>query len=197
MLCPSRLAPPGPPLKGSPLRLPQSIPKGLVAHILHAFSASMLLPLGDRLFYVGRCPLHRKVLSSIPGLHPQDANTTPPQAVTTKMPPDIAKCPVWRSCPDKSYRRKGWMEICSGQQPPVKYRSQTSQWLLGRVGPGLSFPTCLLAGPLWPGPPGQEETWGLRVLHGKRTGQGCWGGAWDPARYLRWAEGLRGNGRRR
>ena len=86
-----------PPLKGSPPRLPQSIPKEIMVHILHGFSASTLLPFGDRLFYAGSCPLHCKVLSSIPGLYPQDANTTPlpPQAVTTKMSPDIAKRPLW------------------------------------------------------------------------------------------------------
>lgn len=66
-------------------------------HILHGFSASTLLPFGDRLFYVGSCPLHCKVLSSIPGLYPQDATSTPAprQAVTTKMSPDTAKCPLW------------------------------------------------------------------------------------------------------
>lgn len=96
MLYPSRLAPPGPLLKGSPPRLPQSIPKEIMVHILHGFSASTLLPFEDRLFYVGSCPLHCKVLSSIPGLYPQDVNTTPrPTAVTTKMSSDIAKCPLW------------------------------------------------------------------------------------------------------
>lgn len=140
------------------------LPKEIVAHILHAFSAS------KRYCSLRQAVLCRELSFASQGTKqhpwppPQNASSTPPQAVTTKMSPDIAKCPVWRSCPDdKSYRRKGWMEICSGQQPQLSYRSQTSQWLLGRVGPGLSsLPISLQSTLAWP--PGQEETRGLRVL---------------------------------
>lgn len=48
---------------------------------------------------VGSCPVHCRILGSIPGHHPLDVSGTPPhQMWQPKVSPDTAKCP-WRYCP--------------------------------------------------------------------------------------------------
>lgn len=84
--------------------------KSVIPHLLYleqSFSTAHLTRFTTRCFSAVGCPVHCRMSSSTPGLHPLHASDPTPVR-TTKLSPDLGKCPGGTSYP--------WWELLIGRE---------------------------------------------------------------------------------